>query len=118
MQSSRGVHPAAPTASGGHLSLPPTGAERHADVFGTRAGPTGLPHGQHALRLQAGHGGHCGGHEEGEHEHNSVQSLDPLGRCDSAEILFKSFLQEAIMSSSGTAGDVYSLTLSIQRFLC
>ena len=37
----------------------------------------------------------------------SVQSLDPLGhqgdmRKDSAEIPFRSFLQEALVSSSGT----------------
>ena len=37
---------------------------------------------------------------------------------DLAEILFQSFLQEAIMSSSGVGGDVSSLMLSIQHFLC
>ena len=35
-------------------------------------------------------------------------------RDDSVEILFKSFVQEAIVSSSGTGRDVHSLTLSIQ----
>ena len=37
-------------------------------------------------------------------------------RDDSAEILFESFLQEAIVSSSGTDRDVHSLMLSIQRW--
>ena len=36
---------------------------------------------------------------------------------DSVEILFKSFLQEALVSSSGLGRDVHSLTLSIQHFL-
>ena len=35
-----------------------------------------------------------------------------------AEILFQSFWQEAIVSSSGMGRDVHSLTLSIQFFLC
>ena len=38
-------------------------------------------------------------------------------RDDSAEILFQSFLQEALVSSSGMGKDVISLTLSIQHFL-
>ena len=38
-------------------------------------------------------------------------------RDDSAEILFQSFLQEALVSSSGTERDVHSLVLSIQHFL-
>ena len=51
---------------------------------------------------------------------SSVQSLDRLGRLgdmtdDSTEILFQSFLQEAIVSSSGLGRDVYSLMLSIQQ---
>ena len=37
-------------------------------------------------------------------------------RDDSAEILFQSFLQEALLSSSGR--DVHSLMLSIQHLLC
>ena len=53
----------------------------------------------------------------------SVRSLDRLGRRgdlrdDSAEILFQSCLQEALVSSSGTGRDVHSLMLSIQHFLC
>ena len=45
----------------------------------------------------------------------SLQSLDRLGHRgdmtnDSAEILFQSFLQEAVVSSSGTGRDVHSLT--------
>ena len=36
----------------------------------------------------------------------------------SAEILFQSFLREAIVSSSGMGMIVHSFTLSIQRFLC
>ena len=52
---------------------------------------------------------------------SSVQSLDRLGhegymRDDSAEILFQSSLQEAVMSLSGMGKDVTSLTLSIQHF--
>ena len=39
-------------------------------------------------------------------------------RDDSAEILFQSFLLEALVSSSGTGRDVHSLMLSIQHFLC
>ena len=40
-------------------------------------------------------------------------------RDDSAEILFQSFLQEALVSSSGMDSDVHSLMLStIQHFLC
>ena len=51
------------------------------------------------------------------------QSLDRLGRRgdmrdDSAEILFQSFLQEAIVNCSDTGRDLHSLTLSIQHFLC
>ena len=54
---------------------------------------------------------------------SSVQSLDPLGhqgdmRDDSAEILFQSFLQEALLSSSSMGRDAHSLMLSIQHFLC
>ena len=37
---------------------------------------------------------------------------------DSAEILFKSFLQEALVSSSGMGKDVHFLMLSIQHVLC
>ena len=39
-------------------------------------------------------------------------------RDDSAEVLFQSFLQEALVSGSGMGRDVHSLTLSIQHFLC
>ena len=39
-------------------------------------------------------------------------------RDDSAEILSQSFLQEALVSSSGMGRDVHSLMLSIQHFLC
>ena len=38
-------------------------------------------------------------------------------RDDSAEILFQSFLQEALVSSSGMGRVVRSLMLSIQHFL-
>ena len=53
----------------------------------------------------------------------SAQSLDRLGRGGymteiSAEILFQSFLQEAIVSSSGMGRNVHSLMMSIQHFLC
>ena len=56
-------------------------------------------------------------------EFSSVQSRDRLGRRgdmrdDSAEILFQSFLQEALVSSSGMGRDVHSLMLPIQHFLC
>ena len=37
---------------------------------------------------------------------------------DSAEILYQSFLREAIVSSSGKGRGVHFLTLSIQCFLC
>ena len=37
---------------------------------------------------------------------------------DSAEILFQSSLQEALVSSSGMGRNVHSLTLSTQHFLC
>ena len=52
---------------------------------------------------------------------SSVQSLDRLDRRrdmrnDSAEIFFQSFLQEALVSSSGMGRGVHSLTLSIQHF--
>ena len=40
------------------------------------------------------------------------------GTCDSAEIFFQSFLQEAVVSSSNMGWDVHSLMLSIQCFLC
>ena len=39
-------------------------------------------------------------------------------RDDSAEVLFQSFLQEALVSGSGMGRDVHSLMLSIQQFLC
>ena len=39
-------------------------------------------------------------------------------RDDSAQILFQSFLQEALVSSSGIGRDVHFLMLSIQLFLC
>ena len=50
-----------------------------------------------------------------------VQSFDRLGRQgdmrdDSAEILFQSFLQEAVENSSGMGRDVHSLMLSVQHF--
>ena len=53
----------------------------------------------------------------------SVQSFDRLGRRvdmrdNSAQILFQSFLQEALVSISGMSGHVHSLMLSIQHFLC
>ena len=52
-----------------------------------------------------------------------VQSFDWFGwwgnmRDDSTEILFQSFLKEAIMGSSGMVRDVQSLMLFIQHFLC
>ena len=52
-----------------------------------------------------------------------VLSLDRLGclgdtRDDSAELLYQSFLQEAIVSSSGMGRDVHYLMLSIKHFLC
>ena len=54
---------------------------------------------------------------------SSVKSLDRLGRRrdtrdDSAEIIFQSFLREALVSSSGMGRDGHSLTLSIHHFLC
>ena len=50
-----------------------------------------------------------------------LQSLDFVGHWgdtmdDSAEILSQSFLQEAIVSSSGMGRGVHSLTFSIQHF--
>ena len=53
---------------------------------------------------------------------SSGQSLDRLGnrgdmRDDSAEILFESFLQEALVSGSRKCRDVHSLMLPIQHFL-
>ena len=39
-------------------------------------------------------------------------------RDDSAEILFQSFLQEALVNRSGTGRHVHSLMLSIQYFPC
>ena len=39
-------------------------------------------------------------------------------RDDSPEIFFQSFLQEALVSSSGMGRGVHSLMLSIQYFLC
>ena len=58
-----------------------------------------------------------------EFQFSSVQSLDRLSRRgnmtdDSAETLFKRFLQEAILRSSGKDRDVHSLMLSIQHFPC
>ena len=53
-----------------------------------------------------------------------VQPLDRLGRRarnmtdDSAEILFQSFLQGAIVGNSGMGSNVHSFALSIQHFLC
>ena len=51
---------------------------------------------------------------------SSVQSLDRSGRqeIDSAEILFRSFLQVALVSSSGMGKYVHSLMLSPKHFLC
>ena len=54
--------------------------------------------------------------------YNSFQSLDRLSRLgdigeDFAEILFQSFLYEALVSSSGMGRDVRSLMLSIQHLL-
>ena len=58
---------------------------------------------------------------------SSVQSFGRFGcrwgggggmKDDSAEILFRSFLQEALVSSSGMGKDVHSVLLSIQHFLC
>ena len=37
---------------------------------------------------------------------------------DSADILFQSFLQEALLNSSGMGRDVHSLMLSIYDFFC
>ena len=37
---------------------------------------------------------------------------------ESAEILFQSFLQEALVNSSGMGRDVHFLMMSIQHFLC
>ena len=47
---------------------------------------------------------------------SSIQSLDQMGyqrgmTNESADILFQSFLQEAIMSSSGMVRDIYLLTV-------
>ena len=39
-------------------------------------------------------------------------------RDTSGEVLFQSFLREAIVRSSGIGRDVHSLRLSIQHFLC
>ena len=54
---------------------------------------------------------------------SSALSLDRLGRRgdmkdDSAQILFQSFLQQALVSSSGVGRDVHCLVLSIPHFLC
>ena len=54
---------------------------------------------------------------------SSVQPLGPSSRLgdmmnDSVEILFRPFLREAIVTSSGMDRDVHSLTLSIQYFRC
>ena len=53
---------------------------------------------------------------------SSIQSLDRLGlrlgmRPDSRENLFQSFLQEALVSSSGMGRNVNSSMLSNQHFL-
>ena len=65
--------------------------------------------------------GEGGGRESGRSstQLSSAQSLDRLGcqgdmRDDSAEIVFQSFLQEALVSSSGVDRDVHYLMLSIQ----
>ena len=49
-----------------------------------------------------------------------TNSLDHQGNITdkSAEILFQSFLQEALVSSSGMGRDNHSSMLSIQHFLC
>ena len=39
-------------------------------------------------------------------------------RTDSTEILFQSFLHEALVSSSGKGREVHSLMLSTLHFLC
>ena len=54
---------------------------------------------------------------------SSIQSLDRLGHCrdmrnHSAETLFQSFLQKALVSSCDIGRDVNSLMSSIQHFLC
>ena len=55
---------------------------------------------------------------------SSGQSLDRMGRRgggmrdDPAEILFQSFLQEALVSRSGMGRYVHSLMLFIQHFFC
>ena len=51
---------------------------------------------------------------------NSLTDWVPGGdmRDGSAENLFQSFLQEALISSSGMGRDVHSLMLSIQHFIC
>ena len=54
---------------------------------------------------------------------SSLRSLDRLRRRgvvtgDLTKILFQSYLQEAILSSSGMGENAYSLMLSIQHFLC
>ena len=59
---------------------------------------------------------YCETSDDHTHEFSSVQSLDRLVRRedmgdDSAEILFQSFLQEALVSSSGMGRDVHSLML-------
>ena len=63
----------------------------------------------------------CGGHEHTTFI-SSVQ-FSPLTdsggmRDNSAEILFQTFLQDALVSSSGMGRYVHSLVLSIQHFLC
>ena len=54
-----------------------------------------------------------GSWDQGRQGLDSVQSSDT-----SAEILFQSFPQEALVSSSGMGKDVHSLMLSVQHFLC
>ena len=59
------------------------------------------------------------------HFHDRLGRLGEVGgggaedmRDDSAEILFQSFLHEALVNGSGVGSDVHSLKLSIQHFLC
>ena len=64
-----------------------------------------------------------GGNNRVSVQFSSVQSLKGLGRRgdmtdSSAEILLQSFLQEALLSSSGMGRDVHFFMLSIQHFLC
>ena len=58
--------------------------------------------------------------ESGDMRDDSGDIRDDSGdiRDDSAEIIFQCFLQEACISNSGMGGDVHSLMLFIQHFLC